>query len=229
VTNAFATLVRRLGYEFNELALLQRALTHSSKSPDNNERFEFLGDSVLNFAISALLYERYPELTEGELTRVRAGLVKKSTLARLARELALGDHLRLGSGELRSGGFDRDSILADALEAIFGAVFLDGGIERARTVISHVYRQALEEITPETAKKDPKTQLQEYLQRTLLTVPVYSVVEVSGEAHDQNFRVECFVPGLDQTVEGIGKSRRSAEQEAASKALKLLAATTSER
>ncbi len=215
-------LGRRLAYEFKNRELLERALTHSSKSAVNNERLEFLGDSVLGFVISAILYERYPAITEGELTRVRAGLVKKSTLAGLARELELGNLLRLGSGELRSGGFARDSILADALEAVFGAVFLDAGIEQARAVILRVYDRTLEAINPATVEKDAKTRLQEYLQSTAGPTPTYNVVAVSGEAHDQSFRVECIVPGLAQPVAGLGKTRRSAEQEAAAQALKLL-------
>jgi len=222
VTSSLSNLTRQLDYDFTEPELLDRALTHSSKSTDNNERLEFLGDSVLNFIISATLYERYPGVAEGELTRVRAGLVKKETLAQLARQLQLGDFLRLGTGELRSGGFSRDSILADALEAIFGAVFRDGGIDSVRTVVLRLYSELLQEVTPETVIKDSKTQLQEYLQSHALATPVYNVVEVSGKAHNQHFRVECIVPMLEQPVEGSGKSRRAAEQEAAAKALELV-------
>ena len=224
MTSALKILTRRLNYEFSDNKLLERALTHSSKSAENNERLEFLGDSVLNFVISALLYERYPHISEGELTRVRAGLVKKETLAQLARELELGAPLRLGAGELKSGGFERDSILADALEAVFGAIFLDGGVDQAREAILRTYAELLEYTTPETVIKDPKTRLQEYLQKTALDTPVYNVVEVTGQAHEQNFRVECIVPGIESPVEGVGRSRRHAEQEAARKALKLLAA-----
>ncbi len=224
MSSALTLLTRHLNYEFNDISLLERALTHSSKSTDNNERLEFLGDSVLSFAISALLYERYPEISEGELTRVRAGLVKKETLAQLARELGLGPLLRLGTGELKSGGYERDSILADALEAVFGAVFLDGGIDLAQEVILRTYAELLEHVTPETVIKDPKTRLQEYLQKTALATPIYNVIEVTGEAHKQNFRVECIVPGIEGPVEGAGKSRRYAEQEAAQKVLRLLGA-----
>ncbi len=223
MTSALRNLTHQLDYDFTDPELLDRALTHSSKSSENNERLEFLGDSVLNLIISAALYERYPEVAEGELTRVRAGLVKRETLAQLARQLQLGDFLRLGAGELRSGGFTRDSILADALEAIFGAVFRDGGIESARTVVLRLYSELLLQVTPETVIKDSKTQLQEYLQSHALATPVYNVVEVSGKAHNQNFRVECIVPTLGQPVEGSGKSRRAAEQEAAAKALELMA------
>ncbi|MFQ5936870.1 MAG: ribonuclease III [Acidiferrobacterales bacterium] len=227
MNSALAKLIRQLNHEFTDPALLERALTHSSKSSDNNERLEFLGDSVLNFAISAALYERYPQISEGGLTRVRAGLVKKETLARLARQLELGEYLKLGVGEMKSGGFERDSILADALEAVFGAVFLDAGIDRARAVILGVYHDSLEKVTPATVAKDPKTQLQEYLQKRVLDTPTYNVIEVTGEAHRQSFRVECIVPGLARPVEGVGKNRRSAEQEAASRALELLAVDNS--
>lgn len=224
MSSALAILTRQLNYEFNDISLLERALTHSSKSADNNERLEFLGDSVLSFAISALLYERYPDISEGALTRVRAGLVKKETLAQLARDLELGPLLRLGTGELKSGGFERDSILADALEAVFGAVFLDGGIDPARKVIACTYAGLLEHVTPQTVIKDPKTRLQEYLQKTAVATPTYNVVEVTGEAHKQHFRVQCIVPGIEGPVEGVGKSRRHAEQEAAQKVLRLLGA-----
>lgn len=216
-----------LNYQFEDETLLRRALTHRSKSADNYERLEFLGDSVLNFTISAELYGRYPNVTEGELTRLRASLVKKETLALLAREIDLGDFLSLGSGELKSGGFDRDSILADALEAVFGAVFLDGGSEKARALIVDVYHDLLEKVTPDTLQKDPKTQLQEYLQKQSLATPVYNVIEITGQAHDQSFRVECIVPSLPQPVQGTGRSRRNAEQDAAATALKLLVSRTS--
>lgn len=211
-----------LNYEFEDKTLLQRALTHRSKSTNNYERLEYLGDSVLNFAISAELYDRYPDVAEGELTRLRANLVKKDTLALLARKIDLGDYLSLGSGELKSGGFDRSSILADALEAVFGAVFLDGGIEKARALIIDVYSDLLAEVTPETLQKDPKTRLQEHLQKQSFAPPEYNVIRITGEAHDQNFQVECVVPGLSEPVQGSGRSRRSAEQEAAAIALKLL-------
>ncbi len=211
-----------LNYEFEDKTLLQRALTHRSKSADNFERLEFLGDSVLNFTISAELYDRYPNVAEGELTRLRANLVKKDTLALLAREIGLGDFLSLGGGELKSGGFDRDSILADALEAVFGAVSIDGGIEKARVLIVDVYCDLLERVTPDTLQKDPKTQLQEHLQKQSFAPPAYNVIEITGQAHDQSFRVECVVPGLSEPVQGTGRSRRNAEQDAAVIALRLL-------
>jgi ribonuclease-3 len=211
-----------LGYTFRDPALALRALTHRSRSADHNERLEFLGDSVLNLVISTELFERYRELAEGELTRLRASLVNKPALAALARELELGPHLRLGEGELKSGGFDRDSILADALEALFGAVYRDGGLEPARQVILRLYEGSLARLDPRAVPKDPKTQLQEHLQKRSLPTPTYQVTSVSGEAHSQHFVVECRVAGLSQPVTGQGGSRRTAEQEAASRALELL-------
>jgi len=153
---------------------------------------------------------------------LRANLVKKDTLALLAREIGLGDFLSLGGGELKSGGFDRDSILADALEAVFGAVSIDGGIEKARVLIVDVYCDLLERVTPDTLQKDPKTQLQEHLQKQSFAPPAYNIIEITGQAHDQSFRVECVVPGLSEPVQGTGRSRRNAEQDAAAIALKLL-------
>lgn len=217
-----AELGRRLTYTFQQPELLERALTHRSKSNVNYERLEFLGDSVLSFAISSELYNRYPNLYEGELTRLRASLVNKNTLAALARDIELGNHLRLGEGELKSGGFDRDSILADSLEALFGAVSKDSSIDEAIRVILHLYRDRLATLDPHSIPKDPKTQLQEYLQKLSLPTPTYLVREVTGEAHSQNFVVECQVSGLDIPVRGHGSSRRHAEQEAAAQALDLL-------
>jgi ribonuclease-3 len=223
LSTALTELSRRLNYAFIDGALLKRAITHRSKGATNNERLEFLGDSVLNFIIAAELYERFPRLTEGELTRLRARLVKQETLARLARGVKLGECLELGGGEFKSGGHDRDSILADALEAVFGAVFMDGGHEGARRVILGLYQPLFAEVDPGAIDKDPKTQLQEFLQKRLAVTPAYTVLEVSGEAHQQNFLVECVVPGLAAPVQGRGASRRAAEQDAAAKALERLA------
>ena len=223
MSTALTELSRRLNYAFIDGALLKRAITHRSKGATNNERLEFLGDSVLNFIIAAELYERFPRLTEGELTRLRARLVKQETLARLARGVKLGECLELGGGEFKSGGHDRDSILADALEAVFGAVFMDGGHEGARRVILGLYQPLFAEVDPGAIDKDPKTQLQEFLQKRLAVTPAYTVLEVSGEAHQQNFLVECVVPGLAAPVQGRGASRRAAEQDAAAKALERLA------
>ncbi len=219
---AFIELGRRLNYAFRRPELLDQALTHRSKSATNYERLEFLGDSVLGFAISSELYNRYPNLYEGELTRLRASLVNKSTLAALARDLEIGAYLRLGEGELKSGGHDRDSILADALEAIFGAVCKDGSVDEATRAILHLYRGRLDNLDPHSIPKDPKTQLQEYLQKHSLPTPTYVVREVTGEAHNQSFVVECHVSGIDEPVSGQGGNRRHAEQQAAARALDLL-------
>ena len=215
-------LTKQLGYVFHDATLLARALTHRSHGSQNYERLEFLGDSILSFIIADVLYDRFPQLSEGELTRLRATLVRRETLATLARELDLGDCLELGSGELKSGGFDRDSILADALEAVFGAVYKDGGIEAARDVVLRRYQPILDSIDPNSILKDPKTRLQEFLQRKSLATPIYSVLELSGEPHQQRFVVECRVPGLTEAVRGEGSSRRYAEQAAATRACELL-------
>jgi len=219
-------LNKKLGYAFRDGALLARALTHRSHSSKNYERLEFLGDSVLSFVVADILYDRYPQLSEGELTRLRATLVRRETLASLARALDLGDCLDLGSGELKSGGFDRDSILADALEAVFGAIYKDGGIEVVRDVIVRRYKPILDSIDPNSILKDPKTRLQEFLQRKSLSTPIYNVLEVSGDPHRQHFVVECRVPGLAEAVRGEGTSRRNAEQVAATHACELLKCDT---
>lgn len=220
---AQASLLKKLGHNFNNTELVERALTHRSLGAKNYERLEFLGDSVLEFTISASLYGRFPGLSEGELTRLRASLVRKETLAQLARQLELGRCLKLGAGELKSGGFDRDSILADVMEALFGAIYIDGGIEAARTVVLALYDTLLRSVDPGSIKKDPKTLLQEFLQKRALPIPVYEVIKVTGVAHAQYFRVSCHVEGLDQTIEGEGRTRRAAEQDAAGKVLDKLA------
>lgn len=213
-------LCRALGYEFRNNRLLEEALTHCSAAGRNNERLEFLGDSILNFVIAAELFRAYSRASEGELSRLRASLVKGETLAALARDLALGDYLYLGSGELKSGGFRRNSILADALEAIFGAVYLDSDFETCRQLILRLYREQLSALPKVSELKDPKTRLQEYLQARQQSLPIYHVVEIAGEAHAQSFTVQCQVDNL-RTV-AVGSSRRRAEQEAARQALKLL-------
>jgi ribonuclease-3 len=222
VSKAHAELARRLDYHFKNPELLQRALTHRSKSAEHYERLEFLGDSVLNLVVSNELYDRYPSLPEGDLTRLRASLVRKQTLAELARGLELGRFLELGSGELKSGGFERDSILADTFEAVIGAVYKDGGLEAAAAVVRRLYGQHFERLDPRSVPKDPKTRLQEYLQKQSLPTPTYSIVDISGEPHAQQFVVECRVAGLAEPVRGSGKSRRAAEQEAAARALERL-------
>lgn len=225
MSDAYAKLTRQLNYRFKDNQLLTRALTHRSKSGSNNERLEFLGDSILSFVIAAELFERFPNLSEGELTRVRASLVKQETLARLARDLGLGAHLTLGSGEYKSGGHDRDSILSDAVEAVFAAIYLDGGIAAVHQTIRHVYAGKFAQIDPDQIQKDPKTRLQEWLQQRALGTPTYNVVTIAGEAHSQNFIVECIVPGLAQPIPGEGSSRRNAEQQAARTAFERLTAT----
>lgn len=222
MSDAYAKLARQLDYRFKDYQLLTRALTHRSKGGSNNERLEFLGDSILSFVIAAELFERFPRLTEGELTRVRASLVKQETLARIARDLGLGAHLTLGSGEYKSGGHDRDSILSDAVEAVLAAIYLDGGFVAVHTAIRHVYAEKFAQIDPDQIQKDPKTRLQEWLQQRALGTPTYNVVTVAGEAHNQNFIVECIVPGLAEPIPGEGTSRRNAEQQAARRAFERL-------
>jgi ribonuclease-3 len=208
-------LFSRLGYRFNDAQLARQALTHRSYGTSHNERLEFLGDGVLNCAIASLLYERFPRLPEGHLSRLRANLVNQDSLHRLADELDLGSCLLLGEGELKSGGFRRPSILADALEACFGAIFLDGGFDAAAGVIRKLYEPLVTELDPKALGKDPKTLLQELLQGRRLALPKYNVIEVRGEAHEQQFHVECLIPELSIRTEGEGPSRRSAEQLAA--------------
>ncbi len=208
-------LAPKLGHLFERPTLLQQALTHRSFGTPHNERLEFLGDGVLNCAIASLLFERFPSLPEGDLSRIRAHLVNQECLSRLAQSWDIGPHLLLGEGELKSGGFRRPSILADALEAVFGAVFIDGGFYAADKLIRGLYEPLLAEIDYKTLGKDPKTLLQEFLQGNRLDLPRYNIVAVRGEAHEQQFLVECLIPALDIRVQGEGGSRRSAEQRAA--------------
>lgn len=212
-------LENALGYRFKRQELLRQALTHRSHSTPHNERLEFLGDSVLNCVVAALLFDHFPNLREGELSRLRANLVRQESLAEIAATLELGDVLRLGEGELKSGGFRRPSILADALEAIFGAIHVDAGFESARATIEQLYRQRIEAIDPRKSGKDAKTALQEWLQGRHLPLPHYSLIETHGEVHAQEFVVDCSIPSVDLQVVGRGPSRRAAEQEAAQSAL----------
>ncbi|GAA5234087.1 ribonuclease III [Verticiella sediminum] len=214
-----AELEARLDYRFADIGLLEQALTHRSHSSRHNERLEFLGDSVLNCAVAAQLYERYLRLDEGDLSRLRANLVKQASLADIAQRLDLSSFLRLGEGELKSGGFRRPSILADALEAVFGAVYLDGGFDEACRVIRRLYQPLLAGVDPKTLGKDAKTLLQEHLQGRRIPLPQYTVVATHGAAHSQEFEVECAIPKLEIVVRGVGGSRRAAEQEAARSAL----------
>lgn len=208
-------LSKQLGYVFQEPALLRQALTHRSHGAPHNERLEFLGDAVLSLCISSTLYQDYPKLTEGDLSRMRAHLVKEPTLAEIAQGMQLGDFLALGEGELKSGGFRRPSILADALEAILGAIYLDSGFGATCKVIEHLYSPIITQLDPKNLSKDPKTQLQEYLQGLKFPLPQYLIIATEGEAHEQHFKVECVIPELSIRVVGEGASRRKAEQEAA--------------
>lgn len=218
-------LVDRLGHAFRRPALLVQALTHRSYGAAHNERLEFIGDAVLNCVVAAALVDRFPDLAEGELSRLRANLVNGETLARLARELALSAELHVGEGEVKSGGAGRPSILADALEAVFGAVFVDAGYEAARAAVERVYAAELSHLDPSALGKDPKTRLQEWLQARRLAVPEYAVVSVGGEAHAQVFGVECRIPSLSVVTSGTGSSRRAAEQAAAREAYAAVTAT----
>jgi ribonuclease III len=217
--NALKRLENGLGHRFKNEALLLQALTHRSAGTPHNERLEFLGDGLLNCVTADLLFHKLQHFPEGDLSRVRAGLVNQQTLFEIATALQLGDLLRLGEGELKSGGFRRPSILADALEALFGAVYLDAGFEATRTVIAGLYGGHLGRIDTKAPAKDPKTTLQEYLQGKRMELPKYSVLRIGGEAHDQIFHVECAVGPLGVKTEGEGPSRRAAEQAAAAKAL----------
>jgi len=208
----------KLDYTFRRPELLRQALTHRSFGTPHNERMEFVGDAVLNCVVGATLYERFPSLPEGDLSRVRAGLVNGDTLARVARQLGIGHEVLLGEGEMKSGGADRASILADALEAVFGAVYLDGGFDAARRVIVTCYAQVLRDVDPGALGKDPKTRLQEWLQARRLPVPEYTVTATSGDPHEQRFTVECRIPKLAIVASGEGTNRRAAEQEAAEEA-----------
>jgi len=211
----YGPLQRKLGYSFAQATLLQQALTHRSHSAANNERIEFLGDSVLNCCVAHELYQRFTQLKEGELSRLRANLVRQETLAELSQQIELGTYLRLGEGELKSGGFRRPSILADGLEALLGAVFLDGGFDAAQGVIRGLYAALLDHLDPQSLGKDPKTLLQELLQARKIPLPQYAVVATQGAAHNQQFQVECQIPQLAIRTVGYGSSRRIAEQEAA--------------
>jgi len=211
-------LQQRIKYRFSRPELLAQALTHRSHSAPHNERLEFLGDSVLNCVVAAELFGRFGALPEGDLSRLRAHLVREEALHQVAQTLSVGDHLRLGEGELRSGGFARPSILADALEALIGAIFLDGGFAAAQGTIVRLYEPLLAGLDPKTLEKDPKTLLQELLQARKIALPQYSVVATRGAAHSQSFEVECLIPELSVRTTGSGSSRRTAEQEAALRA-----------
>jgi ribonuclease-3 len=210
---------RRLGYEFSDQKIIRKALTHRSASNHHNERLEFLGDAVLGMVIAKALFEKFPKVDEGQLSRMRSSLVKGKTLAVIAKEIDLGDYIYLGEGELKSGGFRRASILADAFEAVIGAVYLDSGFEQANRLILELYGERLSQLDPDSVKKDPKTRLQELLQSQRFSLPEYELLSVSGEAHQQTFEVVCTVSEKSIKTFGTGSSRRNAEQLAAEKAL----------
>jgi len=220
-----AALQSRLGHRFAEEALLERALRHRSYGADHNERLEFLGDAVLSLAISSLLFERFAGSDEGDLTRVRAHLVREDSLHKVALSLGLPEVLRLSEGEARGGGAQRVSILADALEAVIGATFLDGGFDAARTLVQRMFGEIIANTEIGNWSKDAKTELQEWLQARRLPVPSYRISATRGQAHAQTFEVECAVPALSLTHSGEGRSRRLAEQEAARRMLDALKAT----
>jgi ribonuclease-3 len=207
-------------YQFRQADLLEQALTHRSYSRQrNNERLEFLGDSILNLIISNHIYKRFSAADEGDLSRIRASLVKEETLAEVARRIGLGDYIYLGGGELKSGGFRRASILADALEALIGAIYLDSDYIQTEAAVLHLYRERLENIDADANLRDPKTRLQEYLQANKNSLPRYQVEQTTGKAHDQVFTVSCELVDLDRQSNGTGSSRKKAEQQAAQKIL----------
>lgn len=216
-------LDKTLQFRFADEGLLARALTHRSAKGRNNERLEYLGDAILDFVISEALFRLHPQANEGDLSRLRSALVKDATLAAMATELGIGEHLILGSGERKTGGHRRQSILADALEALFGAIYLDAGFDAAKSVIERVYARRLAALPDAAELRDPKTRLQEWLQARKLSLPVYDLVGVSGEDHKQRFAVACTVDEMSQTTQGEAASRRSAEQQAARRMLDILA------
>ncbi len=218
------SLANRLGYQFKNSALLAQALTHRSFSANNNERLEFLGDGALNFIIANQLYNRFNKLPEGDLSRLRAQLVKESTLCEIAISLSVGESLKLGEGEMKSAGWKRPSILADALEAIVGAVYIDGGHLAAEALVLQLFNERISQIDPKIIDKDAKSQLQEYLQAKKIALPDYNVVIIEGEAHAQTFKIACIIEKLNINVAGEGTSRRNAEQQAAQLALEKILA-----
>ena len=217
-----ASLSRIIHYTFHDPSLMIMALTHRSFSSLHNERLEFLGDSVLSFLIANELYKRFPRIDEGDLSRLRAQLVKESSLSHIALSIGLGDFIRLGEGELKSAGWRRPSILADTFESIIGAIYLDGGIESAQQFVLRFFDMQLNEIDPKLIQKDAKTLLQELLQSKKSDLPIYTVVSIEGEAHSQTFTIECLIKKSNIKTQGVGNSRRIAEQEAASKAYQLM-------
>ena len=220
--SVLSKLTGQLGYSFSDENLLEQALTHRSVGSVNNERMEFLGDGILNFVIAEALYRQFPSHSEGDLSRLRSHLVNGETLADIARELKLGDYLRLGAGELKSGGFRRASILADVVEGILGAVYCDSGFDECSQLIHRLYLTKLKNIPDAQSLKDAKTRLQELLQSRKISIPIYKVIKVSGKSHDQTFEVECVIESMKITSRGEGHSRRKAEQCSAEVAIKIV-------
>ena len=212
-------LQNKTNYTFSDISLLEAAVTHRSAGMKNNERSEFLGDSILGFIIADHLFHQFPAADEGQLSRLRASLVKKETLAEIGKSLSIGNYLKLGRGELRSGGHARDSIFADAVEAVIAAIYLDAGYQKARDFIFELFQKRLEEVTLAKGRKDPKTRLQEYLQSQQIELPVYEIVESSGPDHRQHFKVSCSIKNPKLLTIGTGSTRRKAEQDAAEKML----------
>lgn len=219
----FTQLEKSLGYTFNTLDLLKQALAHRSYTKKNNERLEFFGDSILNMLIAECLYERFPDAAEGQLSRLRANLVRGETLAKVAIELDLGPHILLGPGEMKSGGERRASILADVIEALIAAIYLDSDLDACRECILTWFSAYLAEASPDSIVKDPKSALQEYLQSRQLPLPEYELTETIGKEHQRKFKVACKIDLLAEPIEGVGRSRRAAEQEAAENVLAELA------
>ena len=220
--HAASKVLRTLGYRFEDDTLLTRALTHRSVGARHNERLEFLGDALLGLVVADYLFATYPDADEGQLTRTRATLVNRDSLAAIARGLDLGDLLHLGEGELKSGGWRRDSILANAVEAVLGAIYLDGGMEACRTAVLRLLASRLADIDPDTTSKDAKTELQEFLQSRRRSLPEYKTMDISGPSHEQIFTVSCLVDSLPDAVTASGPTRRKAEQAAARATLDLL-------
>lgn len=220
--NPYSKINKIIDYKFDDLSLLEQAFTHRSAAKLHNERLEFLGDAILGMVVAEILYQQFPEQPEGKLTRMRSSIVKGDTLAMIAKEHDFGSFLKLGSGEMKSGGHRRSSILADAVEAVIGAIFLESGLEAAKNTITKLFASRIEKLDPNMQIKDNKTQLQEYLQSRQLALPNYEVVAISGEDHAQTFDVKCSVEPLKRSQIGVGKSRRQAEQNAAKQILEKL-------
>ncbi len=215
-------LLSALNYQFKDTSLLELALTHRSVGQHNNERLEYLGDALLGFVIADHIFNRFKNSPEGELTRMRANLVKKETLAKLAKKLDLGSHIYLGTGEKKSGGWRRDSILANTFEALIGSIYLDSDFHTCEKCLLEIYKELLEEISPDSHTKDPKTRLQELLQAKKLALPIYNTIKEEGEAHLKTFTVECKIESIENTIIATGRSKRIAEQSSAEQALEIL-------